>query len=586
MRTAVIKHRVADFLRQSAPFDRMELEDLLTLADTGRVSFHQGNESICRAGDPGKAFLYVIQQGRVNLYEGDRLCDILSTGDIVGLECLLPEARYLHTARTATDVLLYALDSRTFEQIANRYPQAGRYLAAHFSARRAGSTALAPTGAGGHLLSWTSQVLPIESIVEEDPVWISANVSIEELIRLLSSTGSALAVATEGTVTLADAAIALANGRASAADPCSKIANPIATAKRGSTCGELALVLIRSGADAIAVEEEQKKRTVTAESLSRATLYDPVAGIRGIRRARSAEHLGLLRASTDNLVAAAATGPDAIEWAGQYTAERNRAIIERVLPPGVASVLWFGADARSERIGSSLPFLGLAGVATPKFDALHAGLKSCGFTANAADDEGSQAHTLNGWAGFYGNLIQDPIGQEIYTKRHYLDLGLAAGEPAFVTELRFSIQERLREHPEFIALVSIDALAKLPPLTFYENVVVDIEGGSSSHLDLEKVAVTPLVDAARALALSALNVEIVSTADRLRYAAEFYPEARQVCQEAVSAFEVVSYQSMVRGTALQPAALDKYERELLKSAFRSISALLEMLATRCGFAES
>src|SRR5688572_4721942 len=114
MQTSVILHRVADFLKQYPPFDALSAADLLDLAGSGRVKFHESEEFIYWQGDPKGPFVWVIQQGRVDLLDGETLRDVLGAGDLVGLDRLT-------SARTASDVILYALDAAKFEALAGRY---------------------------------------------------------------------------------------------------------------------------------------------------------------------------------------------------------------------------------------------------------------------------------------------------------------------------------------------------------------------------------------------------------------------------------------------------------------------------------
>jgi hypothetical protein len=46
MHTAVIRYRVADFLKRYAPFDALHQEDLLALSGSGRVHFHESEELV------------------------------------------------------------------------------------------------------------------------------------------------------------------------------------------------------------------------------------------------------------------------------------------------------------------------------------------------------------------------------------------------------------------------------------------------------------------------------------------------------------------------------------------------------------
>jgi hypothetical protein len=127
MQTSVIRHRVADFLKQHPPFDALSPSDLLDLAGSGRVKFHESEEFVYWQGDPKGPFVWVVQQGRVDLLDGETLRDVLGPGDLLGLDRSC-------AARTASDVILYAVDAAKFGALADRYPEVRAHLDAHFLA--------------------------------------------------------------------------------------------------------------------------------------------------------------------------------------------------------------------------------------------------------------------------------------------------------------------------------------------------------------------------------------------------------------------------------------------------------------------
>src|SRR4051794_940678 len=117
MKTAVIRQRVADFLKQHPPFDAMPESELLALAGSGRVKFHEGDEFVFQRGDRPGPMLFVIQQGRVDLLDEDeRLRDVMGAGDLLGFD-RLPEGGHRYSARTAGDVILYAIDRAQFAAV-------------------------------------------------------------------------------------------------------------------------------------------------------------------------------------------------------------------------------------------------------------------------------------------------------------------------------------------------------------------------------------------------------------------------------------------------------------------------------------
>jgi len=128
MQTSVIRYRVADFLGEHPPFDSFSLEDLLSFSGTGRVTFHEDDVFLFRKGDARGRVFWVIQQGKIEIIDeaptGERLWDVLGPGDIVGVGRSSEPSIYAHTARTATEVILYAFDVAAFEDLVARYSAA------------------------------------------------------------------------------------------------------------------------------------------------------------------------------------------------------------------------------------------------------------------------------------------------------------------------------------------------------------------------------------------------------------------------------------------------------------------------------
>ena len=134
MDTSAISYRVADFLKKHPPFQAMEEGDLLELAARGRVRFHEANEFILWQGEPHKLHVFVIQQGTVSLWdEADgrpALRDVRGAGDMLGIERFTGAPFCLHSARSASDVVIYSFPASDFEDLVLKYPYARQFVEA------------------------------------------------------------------------------------------------------------------------------------------------------------------------------------------------------------------------------------------------------------------------------------------------------------------------------------------------------------------------------------------------------------------------------------------------------------------------
>jgi CBS domain-containing protein len=144
LKTASIAYRVADFMRRYPPFQYLIEDELLKLVGGGRVIFHEADELVFEQGRKRSKYVYVIQQGTVRLLdvkpEGETLHDVRSEGDLLGVGRYLGIDEHIYTARTETDVILYALPADLFWTLIKRHPRASRFLAAYFS------SAIMPSG--------------------------------------------------------------------------------------------------------------------------------------------------------------------------------------------------------------------------------------------------------------------------------------------------------------------------------------------------------------------------------------------------------------------------------------------------------
>ncbi len=135
METAAISHRVADFLKKHPPFHAMEEGDLLNLARRGRVRFFEENEYIVWQGEPYRMQVFVIQQGTVSLWDEAGqvavLRDVRGAGDMLGIEQFKDASCYPYSAKSASDVVIYAFPAIEFKALVLKYEYARRYAAAY-----------------------------------------------------------------------------------------------------------------------------------------------------------------------------------------------------------------------------------------------------------------------------------------------------------------------------------------------------------------------------------------------------------------------------------------------------------------------
>ena len=169
MRTSTINYRVADFLKRYPPFEFLYEAELLDLASHGRVKMHERGEALFWEGREPGPYVFVIQQGTVRLVnetdEGEELRDILAVGDVLGVGRFLGQDTCRHTARAATDVVLYCLRAADVERLIATREEVARYFEATASVRRKRPADEETTARAGHRRRlWVDQTGPSEAV--------------------------------------------------------------------------------------------------------------------------------------------------------------------------------------------------------------------------------------------------------------------------------------------------------------------------------------------------------------------------------------------------------------------------------------
>ena len=518
MKTAVIRQRVADFLKQHPPFDSLPDLDLLALAGSGRVKFHESDEFIFRQQDRPGPLLFVIQQGRVEVLDesptGARLRDVLGAGDLLGFD-YLPEGGHRHSARTAGDVILYAIDAALFDALADAHPAIARYLAAHVSAASSGV---------------------------ERPSWLDAEPPPPAF------TGSAEPLTTRDAVRAMLASDTDTLGALTAADLaffCDHNPPALRQRIRGSrTAAELGPLLEcarRYVLDALGTPADADDAALLGSAFTRAALE-----------------------------AAARIAHDELAEAGMEA------------PAADFCWLAFGPAARGELLRPALPNLAVlyddasGPEAAPWFAALagqtiacltEAGLHGPGLTW----PRGAQpSMPLAEWKRFYTETVTDPIGAGLYQRREFFDVAPLTGLPALARALQDHIAAELAGSAHAVPLLANDTLCHLPPLTLFRGLVLQLDGAETERFDLRKTVTDPIADAARVFGLVHADNH-AGTLERLAHAG---PEA--VFRDAADAFRAALYFEALAGApTLDAGHLGRYDQRLLKTVFDAVQRLLE-----------
>jgi CBS domain-containing protein len=605
--TAAINYRVADFLKRHPPFNAIDDSDLLELAARGRVRFYEPNQYLLWQGEPHRVQVFVIQQGTVSLWDeaGDvaRLRDVRGAGDMLGVERYNDAPNCLCSVRSESDVVVYAFPQEDFDACVMKHTAAAEYVAAEGRV----TSDYQPTSE--HRVP--QRTFLHDLVGAHAPETCGPETSIRNAARQLVSTSSdALAVVdagkrARGVVTIDALMYWLGHGDGSVDQPVERIlTRPTTVVAPDASVADAVLAMEGARVSALAITSNGAadgalQAIVTATDLDQLFGEQPSKIIRGIRTAANTAKLRALnrraRAFTLEYLSEAA----AVEWLARLAYTVDVALVTRVLElAGLEhdAICWCvtGAAGRAESLPGVAPQLvaiardadGFAAV-TDGFNRLMELLLECDYLPELEHAFGPAFHvaTVDEWRARYRGWIQDPVRQEMYKARTLFDLRAIHGDRSLWTSVETAVTGDVDR--DFVHVVANDCLASLPPLTFYQDAVIDRVGERHATFQLGHSALQPLVDVGRVFGIAGGNALGRSTLERFEVARALLPEDEAIFREAADALKVVLWQQGrvgigqgTSGAELPPALLSRHDRQLLKGAFRAILRLIEFTGDR------
>lgn len=608
MEIAEIRYRVVDFLKLHAPFNAMVDTDLLGLVAEGRVRFHEPNEYILWQGEPHKALVFVIQQGTVSLWDesgsGAELRDVRGAGDLLGIERYTGARSCLYSARSESDIVLYGFPAGDFETYVLKYPHAAQYVTAEGHAAgeyQPGSARRDPRSV--FLLDLAGR-RPLPTCRMTDSIAHAAHrllASGSEALAVVGADHRARAVLTPSSI-LTWVAAGGGNAEAPLADLAQQQAAIVLGPEASVTDGVLTMAAADVGALLLTADgtlESPLQTLVTGHDLAAAFGEHPTALLREIRRASTLRELAQFNRRSRAFVLDSLTSAGAVEWLAPLAHLVDTAIVARALAltggehaPGCWC--FCGSSGRAEALTRRAPDVLVIVEADGDLEpARHAhervidALQECDYLPrlDSPQDKAFHVATAEEWSARFHRWVTDPVMQQTYQVRSLFDLRPFRGDPAPWRSLEAAVMGAVDR--DVIHVLANDCLASLPPLTFFQDNVIDSVGEQSAVFRLEHSALRPLVDVGRVFGMAGKHVFGTSTQERFATARTLLPEHEAIFREASDTLRVVLWQQgrvgISQGTSgfdLPPALLSRYDRQVLKGGFRSILRLLEFTGAR------
>ena len=249
------------------------------------------------------------------------------------------------------------------------------------------------------------------------------------------------------------------------------------------------------------------------------------------------------------------TDAAAVEWLARMAHLVDVAIVRRILElacPDDAPGCWCfsGAAGRAESMPGVAPHLVVIaerrGRARGGEGRLRTRARMVSSNANTFPRRISHSTRHSMWPRWrngrsrYRGWIQDPVRQQMYLARTLFDLRAVHGDRSLWTSLEATVTAAVDR--DFVHVLANDCLASLPPLTFYQDAVIDSVGERHATFQLAHSALKPLVDVGRVFGMAAGQVLGRSTLERFGVARTLLPENEAIFREASDALRVVLWQ--------------------------------------------
>jgi len=605
METSAIAYRVADFLKQYPPFESIDDADLRELAAGGRVRFFEPNEFILWQGEPHKPYVFVIQQGTVSLWDdspsGSALRDVRGAGDLLGIERFTDAPCCLYSATSSSDVVIYALRGEDFERLVLSHASARRFVEAYDTVAGA-STSITSAREPQHIA--VQNLLPgtrVETCASSASLRHVAHVLVTsgaDAVALLEDDGSLRGIVTHET-------IVEWVGRGHDVDESAgrALTSPSPAVSGTASVADAALAMAEHHATAITITPagtHEGIAVVTRRHIGRVFGDDPVSIIRELRLAPDRKALRELSARVRGLALRYLSDSTSVEWIQRLVSMADVAVVKRLLTldgaDGQGACWCFcGTAGRGELLTMHIPELlviakddgAMTGLGE-QYERIREALDECGYASSIETPFDASFHvaSLGEWQSRYSAWLREPVTTQMYRARPLFDLRAAYGDAKLWSSVETCVAEGV--DPTFLLLLANDCLGNMPPLTFFQDAVLDTAGEQTTVFKLEESALRPLVDVGRVFGLATRRVVGTSTVERLRLAAAQHQEHEYVFTEAAETFRILLRQQArigisqgTTGSELPPSVLSRHDRQVLKSGFRSILALLEI--TRSAF---
>lgn len=607
----------ADHLSRFAPFDQMESEHVLWLAQHATLAYFARGEAILSPEQNDPVAFFIIKQGVV---QGEQVTGQmpdapawleLSEGECFPLGALLASRPVTSVYRAGSDVFCYIVAATDFLHLTQSSAAFHDFCTRRIANLLEHSQHLIQAGYSKASAEQQSMSSSLSAIIRREPVTCSPDDSIKQALQAMQDHGVGAMVAVEnrlprGILTLHDVLSRVVLAGADLDQPVIRVMSTnLATLPPHAPAHEAALAMAKQGIRHVLVtDKEQLTGVVSEKDLFNLQRVGLSRISNAIRHAATLELLKQCAQDIQQLARNMLAQGVAAEQLTQIITTLNDLLTTRIIELELAAnpiedieFCWLalGSEGRFEQTlntdqDNGIIFAPKAGqtpaalreVLLPFARRINDALDACGFPLCNGFVMASNPKwclSLEEWQGTFDNWIYHGAPMDLLHSTIFFDFRPLYGASHLGATLREWLQQAAPKNTRFLHQLAVNALRNRPPL----GVVRDFVTSEGHTVDLKLNGITPFVDAARIFSL-AVGGSQTNTLERLREIAVPLHIQKQDIDAYCDAFLFIQllrlrlhHEQNEQGKPLtnrvDPDTLNTLDRRILKEVFRQARKL-------------
>jgi CBS domain-containing protein len=633
--------RIKDFLQSVVPFDTLEETELQRVVGLMDLAYFPRGEVIIRAGEEPSKNLYVIMNGSVRVTlprpSGEELLiDVRGEGDTFGALSLLQGELALFTVTAQEDLLAFTLPDEPFRTLVSDNPVFKR----HFSFSLARNIDAVRRASDRHTTQMTgTESLGLDAVLTGSRVHELMSKNLLTCLPFTPVKAAAIQMTQRkvgsimvcepggrpvGILTDTDLRVrVLAAGAAPDVEVSQVMSPSVKSISPQAFAFEAMMEMARHGVHHLAVTEDQRLVGVISDhDLTMVIGSSPVGVIKEVSKVANLEGLaGLPRRMNrvmETLLRLGGSAEYMLDVLSEFNDRLNIRLIRLTLSdmehkgPGPAparfSWLALGSAGRREQAldqgqDYAVVYTNVPEEQEPEVHAwfnefarrMGKGLSSCGFQGGpeaVMNDDLVCCRSEAAWEESFLAWIGGGQPPALAMATKYFDLRAVYAETDFVESLWHKIFEAVESEEGFLGRLALAGEQRRPPVGFLREFAVESDGSYADRLNLEEVALEPVVRAARIMALDQ-KLPQTNTLERLGGVTRLGLIKNRMAEDLYEAFSFITLLRIARrldsahnggdeGAFLDPASLNKVQRKMLKESFQVVNKLQEFINQRYG----